>query len=84
MAEDQKAGRGSEVMDLIKKVKVPLVFLGHIHLYDEMDINGTQYIITAGGGAKLYSKYNFGKPEYGFLLVQVRPQGITHRWVTLD
>jgi 3',5'-cyclic AMP phosphodiesterase CpdA len=84
MSEDPKAGGGSEVMDLIKKVKVPLVFLGHIHLYDEMDINGTQYIITAGGGARLYSKYNFGKPEYGFLLIQVRPQGITHRWVPLD
>jgi 3',5'-cyclic AMP phosphodiesterase CpdA len=84
MAEDQRGGQGGVVMDLIKKAQAPLVFLGHIHLYDEMDIDGTQYVITAGGGARLYSKYNFGKPEYGFLLVQVRPQGITHRWVPLD
>jgi len=84
MVQDQKAGGGGEVLNIIKKVKVPLVFLGHIHLYDEMDIEGTQYIISAGGGAKLYDKYGFGKPEYGFLLVQVKPQGITHRWVPLD
>ena len=84
MIDDQKGGQGGLVMDLIKKAKAPLVFLGHIHLYDEMGIDGTQYIITAGGGAKLYSQYNFGKPEYGFLLVQVRPRGITHRWVPLE
>ena len=84
MIDDQKGGHGGEVMNLIKEAKVPMVFLGHIHLYDEMDIDGTKYIISAGGGAKLYSKYNFGKPEFGFVLVQVRPKGITHQWVPLD
>lgn len=84
MIEDQHGGNGGEVMDLIKKAKAPLVFLGHIHLYDEMDIDGTQYIISAGGGATPYKIFNFGKPEYGFLLVQVRPWGITHRWVPLE
>ena len=71
-------------MNLIKEAKMPMVFLGHIHLYDEMDIDGTKYIISAGGGAKLYSKYEFGKAEFGFVLVQVRPKGITHQWVPLD
>ena len=84
MIDDQKGGHGGEVMNLIKEAKVPMVFLGHIHLYDEMDIDGTKYIISAGGGAKLYGKYEFGKPEFGFVLVQVRPKGITHRWVPLD
>lgn len=84
MINDQKGGRGGEMMHLIKEAKVPMVFLGHIHLYDEMDIDGTKYIISAGGGAKLYGKYNFGKPEYGFVLVKVRPKGITHRWVPLN
>lgn len=84
MIDDPKGGRGAEVMALIREAKVPMVFLGHIHLYDELAIDGTQYIISAGGGAKLYSKFNFGKPEYGFVLVQVRPGGITHRWVPLD
>jgi Icc-related predicted phosphoesterase len=84
MIDDPKGGHGGEVMNLIKEAKVPMVFLGHIHLYDEMDINGSRYIISAGGGARLYSKYNFGKPEFGFVLVQVRPTGITHRWVPID
>ena len=50
MIKDQKRGHWGEVMDLIKKAKVRVVFLGHIHLYDEMDIRGTKYIISAGEG----------------------------------
>lgn len=84
MIDDQKGGQGGQMMDLIKEAKVPMVFLGHIHLYDEMDIDGTKFIISAGGGAKLYNKYNFGRPEFGFVLVRVSPQGITHQWVPLD
>lgn len=84
MTNDTKKGHWVEVMDLIKRAEVPMVFLGHIHLYDEMDIDGTKYIISGGGGATLYSKYNFGKPEYGFVLVHVGIKGITHQWVPLD
>ena len=84
MIDDQKGGLGGEVMNLIKEAKVPMVLMGHIHLYDEMDMDGTKYIISAGGGAKLYGKYNFGKPEFGFVLVRVRPAGITHQWVPLE
>jgi 3',5'-cyclic-AMP phosphodiesterase len=84
MADDKNGGRGGEVMNLIKGAKAPMVFMGHIHLYDEMDMAGTKYIISAGGGAKLYGKYNFGKPEFGFVLVRVKPTEITHQWVPLD
>lgn len=77
-------GDSAEIMDLIKEAKVPMVFLGHIHLYDEMNINGTKYVIAAGGGAPLHGKYNFGKAEYGFLVVRVAPKGITHQWVRLE
>ncbi|MCG6534720.1 MAG: metallophosphoesterase [Syntrophales bacterium LBB04] len=84
MIKDLKRGRWGEVMDLIKEAKVPMVFHGHIHLYDEIDINGTKYVISAGGGAPLYGSYNFGKPEYGFVVVQVGPNGIRQQWVPLD
>lgn len=84
MDEDKDKGNTREVLDLIRKTKTPLVFLGHIHLYDEMDFDGSRYVISGGGGAKLHEKYNFGKAEYGFLLVRVRPSGITHQWVPLQ
>ncbi len=80
MTKDNERGHWEEMMDLIKKAKVPMVFMGHIHLYDEMDIDGTEYIISGGGGAKLYTKYNFGKPEFGFVVVRVRPDMITYEW----
>jgi Icc-related predicted phosphoesterase len=83
MVWDENREDTREVMDLIRKAKAPLVFLGHIHLYDEMDIDGTQYIISAGGGARLHKQFNFGKAEHGFLLVQVRPNGITPQWIPL-
>ena len=60
-----------------------MVFLGHIHLYDEMDVEGIRYVITGGAGSGLYAKYGFGKPEYGFFVVRVAPDGITHEWVPL-
>jgi Icc-related predicted phosphoesterase len=84
MDEEKDRNGSREIFELIRKAKTPMVFLGHIHLYDEMDIDGTRYIISAGGGAPLHGKYNFGKAEYGFLLVRVRPSGITHQWVPLQ
>jgi 3',5'-cyclic AMP phosphodiesterase CpdA len=84
MDEENNRNGTQEIFELIRKAKIPLVFLGHIHLYDEMDMDGTRYIISAGGGAPLHGKYNFGKAEYGFLLVRVRPSGITHQWIPLQ
>ena len=84
MQADATGGRGGEMMTLIKKAGVSKVFLGHIHLYDEMEVDGVQYIISAGGGAKLYGKYGFGKAEYGFVLVRVGADGLTHQWIPLE
>lgn len=84
MTGNEEKGHWARMRDLIEEAKVPMVFLGHIHLYDEMDIAGTKYVISAGGGAKLYAKSGFGKSEHGFLLVHVTPEGITHQWVPLD
>jgi len=84
MLNDQKGGRGGEVMQLIETAAGPMVFLGHIHLYDAMVIDGVQYVISGGGGAPLHENYGFGKAEYGFVWVQVRPEGISHRWVPLQ
>lgn len=78
-----KGGHGEEMAALLEKAGVPYVFLGHIHLYDEIDRNGTKYVISAGGGAPLYGKFGFGKPEYGLVVVHVSDSGITHEWIPL-
>ncbi len=84
MLTDPKGGRGGEVMKLIETAGVPMVFLGHIHLYDAMVIDGVQYVISGAGGAPPYKEYGFGEAEYGFVWVQVRPEGVSHRWVPLQ
>ncbi len=84
MTGDDNIGHGGQITQLIKEAKVPAVFLGHIHLYDKMDVDGTEYIIGGGGGASLDSKYHFGKPEHGFVLVQIRSNSIRHQWIPLD
>jgi 3',5'-cyclic AMP phosphodiesterase CpdA len=76
-------GHGDEMASLIEEAGVPYVFLGHIHLYDEIDRKGTKYVISAGGGAPLYDQYGFGKPEYGVVAVHLSPSGITHKWIPL-
>ena len=84
MTGNEEKGHWAAMQDLIEEAGVPMVFLGHIHLYDEMDIAGTRYVISAAGGAGLYKKNGFGKSEYGFVLVHVAPDGITHQWVPLE
>jgi 3',5'-cyclic AMP phosphodiesterase CpdA len=78
-----REGFGDEMVALIEKAKVPYVFLGHIHLYDEIDRKGTRYVISAGGGAPLYGQYGFGKPEYGLVVVHIKSSGIMHEWIPL-
>ena len=68
-------------MDLIAAANVKAVFLGHIHLFDEMIIDGIPYIISAGGGAGLYKKFGFGKPEHGFVVARVSPDGFSYEWI---
>ncbi len=77
-------GHGEEMASLVEEARVPYVFLGHIHLYDEIDRKGTKYVISAGGGALLYGQYGFGKPEYGIVVVHLSPSGITHEWIPLS
>jgi putative FmdB family regulatory protein len=65
-----------------KAAKADAVFMGHIHLYDEANVDGVPYIISAGAGAPLYN-FGFGKVEYGFTLVHVGQQGVSWDWVPL-
>ncbi len=50
--EDPKRLR-SKIVPLFKQYGVDLVFSGHDHNYERLLVNGTQYIVTGGGGAPL-------------------------------
>jgi hypothetical protein len=40
MSSDGDGGRGGEVMKAVRQAGVTAVFMGYIHLYDEMKIDG--------------------------------------------
>lgn len=84
MHDDAHGGNSAGVLAAIGDRHVSAVFLGHIHLYDEMDIGGVPYIISAGGGAPLYGYLGFGKAEHGFVVVHVAQSGVTWDWVPLS
>lgn len=80
MVSDRAGGHGGEVMAEITKSHVSAVLLGHIHLFDEMILDGVPYIISGGGGAPLYTKTGFGRAEHGYLVVHVTPQAVSWDW----
>lgn len=83
MVSDSAGGRGSEVVAALTRSSVSAVFLGHLHLFDQMKLDGIPFIISGGGGAPLYTRCGFGKPEHGFLVVHVTPRTVGWDWVPL-
>jgi len=83
MLPDAQGGNSAAVLAAISDRHVSAVFLGHIHLYDEMDIDHVPYIISAGGGAPLYGNLGFGDAEHGFVVVHVAQDAVTWDWIPL-
>jgi 3',5'-cyclic AMP phosphodiesterase CpdA len=84
MSGTEKGWLDGEIMSCLKSAKSTTVFVGHLHLYDEMTIDGVSFVISGGGGAELNKKYGFGRPEHGFIVVHVVADGgVTHEWVAL-
>ena len=61
------------IRELFKKFNVDGVFHGHEHLFNKQNINGTEYIITAGGGAYPYVSKEKGG-FYHFLRIDVKKE----------
>ena len=84
MSGTEKSWIGGEINACLKRAGSTKVFVGHIHLYDEMTIDDIPYVISGGGGAELNKKYGFGSAEHGFIVVRVAADGgIAHEWVAL-
>ena len=47
---------------LFERYDVDVVFMGHHHSYERIEVNGITYLVAAGGGAGLYE---LNHPEPG-------------------
>ncbi len=60
----------TQLRDLITEKNFKLVLQGHWHGYADVSVNGTRYLVIAGGGAPLYEHENgLGKYCYAFLVL---------------
>ena len=76
----------SEGMDDLIKIlaerKVDVVFFSHMHLYDEMTVQGVKYILTAGAGAPLRNP-GYGESVYHIVVVNVKNGAVSTKMVRI-
>ena len=77
------ATTSSHLMSLFETHDVDAVFTGHIHMYNETEVNGVRYIITGGAGASLYANEESGG-IYHYMNVILDENGLTIEPVLLD
>lgn len=70
-------------MEMNKRYNVDHVFLGHVHLYDNREVDGIDYTISGGGGAPLDNKH-YGQGVYHVVLAEVHPDGIRTQMVPIQ
>ncbi|AKI98355.1 metallophosphoesterase [Kosmotoga pacifica] len=72
-----------EILHLLKKFKVTMVFAGHIHGYFRGNWDGVPYTITGGAGAELVGldkEHYF----YHYIIVHVKKSGIEYNVVRVN
>lgn len=77
-----------EMMKLVERYKANYVLLGHMHIYDKMQHNGVNYLISGGAGGPLYRMPFYFSAEggayYHFVLLQLSDRGIKERIVPIS
>ena len=68
---------------LLRKYSVEQVFMGHNHLFDQMQIGPTLGTITGGAGSALYTQFGFGVCKYHVTHVAVEGAKATVQMVAL-
>lgn len=71
-------------LGLNEKYAVDHVFLGHIHLYDQREINGVGYIVSGGAGAPLDKPKQYGQGVYHVVLVEIQGNQLRTQMVPID
>ncbi len=75
---------------VLEEYGVDIVFNGHDHLYERsIDINGTVYIVTGGGGAPLYNGDSswwtaYSEGTYHFCLIEIRDDDLLLKAIKRD
>jgi hypothetical protein len=69
-----------EFMALMERYSVERVFCSHYHTYRRQSVNGVDYVLTGGGGAKLMDKDSF----YHYLEIEVNGHEIVEKIVRID
>ena len=82
-AEDGRGFRknASRFHQLMTRMRVDHVFLGHIHGYATEVVDGVRYTITGGGGATLTTALGEGGNVYNYIVVHVSPHGLRNEVV---
>jgi 3',5'-cyclic-AMP phosphodiesterase len=76
----------SEGMDdlvrILTEKKVTAAFFSHMHLYDEMTVQGVKYVLTAGAGAPLRNP-GYGEPLYHIVVVNVKNGSVSTKMIRI-
>lgn len=84
MKTDANGGGWGQLEGMLTQGDIRAVFVGHIHLRDEMQIDGIPFVISGAGGSPLATQYKFGVKEFGFYLVDVDHGSASWHWVPLE
>jgi len=76
--------RGAEQFtDLMEKLEVERVYMGHVHCFGVQDFKGVRYVLTGGGGSPLFPSGASDKFHH-YLTVSVTASGLRERVHSLD
>ncbi|MGV8075424.1 MAG: metallophosphoesterase family protein [Syntrophobacteraceae bacterium] len=70
--------------NLVNRMGVQEVFLGHNHGYASAVIDGVRYTITAGAGANLHTELAWLGSFHHYVVVRVEPERLRRELVRLD
>lgn len=77
-----------ELRRIVSRRHVNYVFMGHLHIYDQLILEGVRWLVSGGAGAPLYRMPLYFSPQGGayphFVMMEVSPSGLREQIIRLD